>query len=140
GGIRGSQSEAECPLGERAAGAGHLPGTADSHQDARPGSHAGGSAPDRIRATAPPGLRSGSASRRAVGTKVLPPTIPTGTMHGFGRDLMGMREDFVYVREPGALTAACQRLAGADVLCVDTEFLRDKTYYPKLCLVQIAAD
>jgi len=53
---------------------------------------------------------------------------------------MGMREDFVYVREPGALTAACNRLAGADVLCVDTEFLRDKTYYPKLCLVQIAAD
>lgn len=52
---------------------------------------------------------------------------------------MGMREDFLYVQDRSALAAACERLARADVLCVDTEFLRDKTYFPKLCLIQIAA-
>lgn len=32
----------------------------------------------------------------------------------------------------------CTALRGADWLAVDTEFLREKTYYPKFCLLQIA--
>jgi ribonuclease D len=36
------------------------------------------------------------------------------------------------------LAAFCQRQARADYLTVDTEFMRDKTYWPQLCLVQIA--
>lgn len=32
----------------------------------------------------------------------------------------------------------CEALQGADFLTVDTEFLRERTYYPKLCLLQIA--
>ncbi|HYG85856.1 MAG TPA: ribonuclease D [Azospirillum sp.] len=36
------------------------------------------------------------------------------------------------------LEAFCRDLAGADYVAVDTEFLREKTYYPQLCLVQIA--
>ena len=36
------------------------------------------------------------------------------------------------------LAAFCERQAAADFLAVDTEFLRDTTYWPKLCLVQIA--
>jgi len=31
----------------------------------------------------------------------------------------------------------CASLKGADFITVDTEFLREKTYYPKLCLIQI---
>ncbi|HPF47520.1 MAG TPA: ribonuclease D, partial [Emcibacteraceae bacterium] len=38
------------------------------------------------------------------------------------------------------LEALCQRLAKSDYVTVDTEFLRDKTYYSKLCLIQIADD
>src|SRR3569832_2522065 len=38
-----------------------------------------------------------------------------------------------------ALVALIAELSGAPYLALDTEFLRDQTYYPKLCLVQVAA-
>lgn len=38
------------------------------------------------------------------------------------------------------LKALCKRLSKSDYVTVDTEFLRDKTYYSKLCLIQIADD
>src|ERR1700760_632218 len=37
------------------------------------------------------------------------------------------------------LTAACSRLAKHPVITVDTEFLRETTYYPLLCVVQMAS-
>ena len=37
-----------------------------------------------------------------------------------------------------ALTELCARLAKADYVCVDTEFMRENTYWPELCLIQIA--
>ena len=39
-----------------------------------------------------------------------------------------------------ALTDLCQRLAKSDFVTVDTEFMRENTYWPELCLVQIADD
>lgn len=45
--------------------------------------------------------------------------------------------DIRYVDTPAALTALCNDLRDADWLAVDTEFIREKTYYPRLCLVQI---
>ncbi|HWE99145.1 MAG TPA: ribonuclease D [Caulobacteraceae bacterium] len=36
------------------------------------------------------------------------------------------------------LTAFCERIAGAPFVCVDTEFMRETTYWPKLCLIQAA--
>src|SRR3569832_191143 len=38
-----------------------------------------------------------------------------------------------------ALQAFVEELSHAPYLALDTEFLRDQTYYPKLCLVQVAA-
>jgi ribonuclease D len=38
-----------------------------------------------------------------------------------------------------ALAAACSRLAQHPFVTVDTEFLRETTYYPKLCLIQMAS-
>jgi ribonuclease D len=35
------------------------------------------------------------------------------------------------------LAAFCARQAGAPFITVDTEFLRDTTYWPKLCLIQV---
>lgn len=37
-----------------------------------------------------------------------------------------------------ALTDLCERLAKAQFICVDTEFMRESTYWPELCLIQIA--
>ena len=39
-----------------------------------------------------------------------------------------------------ALAAFLAELAHAPYLALDTEFLRDQTYYPKLCLIQVAAN
>ncbi len=36
------------------------------------------------------------------------------------------------------LEALCKDLASADFLTVDTEFMREQTYYPNLCLIQVA--
>jgi len=36
------------------------------------------------------------------------------------------------------LEAFCERLKAAEYITVDTEFMREKTFWPKLCLVQIA--
>jgi len=46
----------------------------------------------------------------------------------------------LYIDTDAALAAFCQSLAEADTLAVDTEFIREKTYYSKLCLIQIATD
>lgn len=43
------------------------------------------------------------------------------------------------VDEPDRLAAACERFGGAGVLALDTEFVRERTYFPRLCLVQLAA-
>ena len=42
------------------------------------------------------------------------------------------------IAETGALAAFCQRQREAEFVAVDTEFMRDKTYWPQLCLVQVA--
>ncbi|MGE8132836.1 ribonuclease D [Novosphingobium subterraneum] len=39
-----------------------------------------------------------------------------------------------------ALADLCERLAKTDFITVDTEFMRENTYWPELCLVQIADD
>lgn len=43
------------------------------------------------------------------------------------------------ISDTAALSAACDRLASHPFVTVDTEFLRETTYYPKLCLIQIAS-
>jgi ribonuclease D len=38
------------------------------------------------------------------------------------------------------LAAACKQLAQAPFVALDTEFMREQTFWPKLCLIQMAAD
>lgn len=42
------------------------------------------------------------------------------------------------ITDSAELAALCERLAKADFVCVDTEFMRENTYWPELCLIQIA--
>jgi ribonuclease D len=42
------------------------------------------------------------------------------------------------ITDSAALAALCERLARSEFVCVDTEFMRENTYWPELCLVQIA--
>jgi len=46
----------------------------------------------------------------------------------------------VYIDTKAKLDEACRRLADAPLLTIDTEFHREKTYYPTLGLVQVAME
>jgi ribonuclease D len=46
----------------------------------------------------------------------------------------------VLITETGALAALCERLRHEAFVTVDTEFMRERTYWPELCVVQLAGD
>ena len=50
------------------------------------------------------------------------------------------RESTTPITESAAVAALCDELSGAPFVTVDTEFLRETTYYPKLCLIQVASE
>jgi ribonuclease D len=51
---------------------------------------------------------------------------------------MTMRKEIQYIDTAPELARFCTQLAAVDWFALDTEFLREKTYYPRLCLLQIA--
>ena len=53
----------------------------------------------------------------------------------YGRALMHVHP---LITDSATLANLCARLANADFVCVDTEFMRESTFWPQLCLVQIA--
>ncbi|MDH5765316.1 MAG: ribonuclease D [Gammaproteobacteria bacterium] len=46
--------------------------------------------------------------------------------------------NYSYIETNDQLVEACQQLSNSDFICVDTEFHREKTYYPELALIQIS--
>ncbi|MFP4537784.1 MAG: ribonuclease D [Dichotomicrobium sp.] len=48
-------------------------------------------------------------------------------------------KDPLTITRPDDLKALCDTLAQADYITVDTEFMRESTYWPKLCLIQVAS-
>ena len=42
------------------------------------------------------------------------------------------------ITDSATLASLCARLAAADFITVDTEFMRESTFYPQLCLIQVA--
>ncbi|MBS1211697.1 MAG: ribonuclease [Proteobacteria bacterium] len=53
---------------------------------------------------------------------------------------MSQRPPPLYIDTSTRLEQFCRDLTGTRWLAMDTEFLREKTYYPKFCLLQIAAE
>lgn len=52
--------------------------------------------------------------------------------------LAGIMTETLYIDNDEALAGFFERAGAAEFAAVDTEFMREKTYYPKLCLIQIA--
>ncbi|MBQ9067829.1 MAG: ribonuclease D, partial [Eggerthellaceae bacterium] len=46
----------------------------------------------------------------------------------------------MYIVSQDELTEFVNRASQSPVLAIDTEFLREKTYYPQLCLLQMATE
>ncbi len=44
----------------------------------------------------------------------------------------------LYIDTPDLLNELCAKLSNAPWIVMDTEFLRERTYFPKFCLLQIA--
>lgn len=44
------------------------------------------------------------------------------------------------ITDNAALAGFCQRISSNAYIAVDTEFIRERTFWPKLCLVQVAAE
>src|SRR6185312_12427094 len=44
------------------------------------------------------------------------------------------------VRDSAALAALCSRLRAEPFITIDTEFMRERTYYPELCVVQLGGE
>jgi ribonuclease D len=51
---------------------------------------------------------------------------------------MTTARDIPFIDSQAALENLCDGLSQASWFAIDTEFLREKTYYPKLCLIQVA--
>ncbi|MGD8547241.1 MAG: ribonuclease D, partial [Thiohalophilus sp.] len=48
--------------------------------------------------------------------------------------------DFQYIETLPQLEKACETLGQSSILALDTEFMREKTYYARLCLIQISSE
>lgn len=46
-------------------------------------------------------------------------------------------QDIEYIDQHEALVSLCSALSDEQWICLDTEFIREKTYYPQLCLIQV---
>jgi ribonuclease D len=53
---------------------------------------------------------------------------------------MSQRDPPLYIDTSAGLEQFCREIQGAAWLAMDTEFLREKTYFPKFCLLQVATD
>lgn len=51
---------------------------------------------------------------------------------------MKKQDTYQYINTADALELFCSKIEQAPWIALDTEFLREKTYYPQLCLIQIA--
>ncbi len=83
--------------------------------------------------------RAGTWARGQVSAWARGPIRPYAEISA-GTGLPGIRysRSMRIVKTTGELAALIAELQGAAYLALDTEFMRDQTYWPKLCLMQVA--
>ena len=79
----------------------------------------------------------GRAQERMGGTLCQANGAPPGRLFRLPESVY--RPGMQLIADTGSLRALCDRLAAARYITVDTEFMRDSTYWPRLCLVQLAS-
>ncbi len=52
----------------------------------------------------------------------------------------GGQQDYAYIDDDASLVAFCRELGKTSYCAIDTEFIRESTYYPELALIQIASE
>ncbi|MEZ0279032.1 MAG: ribonuclease D [Methylibium sp.] len=74
-----------------------------------------------------------------------PPAPPEGLFHRFpcftllaSRGPMGYTARMNLITRTEELAEVCARLGSAEFVAVDTEFMREQTFWPRLCLIQMA--
>src|SRR5436853_6408740 len=90
--------------------------------------------PPLLTATESAGIHHWSARKR--GCK---PLVKQAIFSRDKRFPVGYREDMPIITSTAELAAACKRFSRFDILTVDTEFMRETTYWPKLCVIQLAS-
>ncbi len=63
---------------------------------------------------------------------------PTPVCQGAEPCYAGVMHIHPLIEDSATLAALCTRLATSDFVAVDTEFMRENSYWPELCLIQIA--
>ncbi len=48
--------------------------------------------------------------------------------------------EYCFIQSPGELAACCEELSSAERIAVDTEFVGEKTYYPRLEVIQLRGE
>lgn len=58
---------------------------------------------------------------------------------GYNKNNIEKRETpLQHITTPEDLSSFCKAISGAPWFALDTEFIRDRTYYPRLCMLQVA--
>lgn len=52
--------------------------------------------------------------------------------------LMTQKHPIEFIEQPDHLLEFCQALAQSEWMALDTEFMRERTYFPVFCLLQVA--
>lgn len=64
----------------------------------------------------------------------------TGNMSNETHPIRKTRTFLKYIDDETSFAKFAEKASRSQVLAIDTEFLREKTYYPKACLIQLATD